>query len=64
MAVRNSSMSVWADWLVGGGGTAVGVFNGGIAVVDTFIDIEVLGRQENSEEVVIGEVTVAVFVDS
>lgn len=64
MAVRSSSMSLCAVWLIGGGGIEVGVFNGGTDVLDTFTNTEVLGRHENSDEIVTGEVIVAVFVAS
>lgn len=56
-------MRVWAVWLMGGRGRDVGRLVGTVAVdVERLEGIEVLGKQVNSEDVVLGDVTVAVLV--
>lgn len=47
-----------------GGGMAVGGLVGGRVVVAVIAEVEVLGAHANAVEVVLGEVTVAVFVVS
>ena len=63
MAVRISLMRIWASGLKGGGGTAVAGGTGGIDTLYVGVEPVVLGAQENIDDVVTGEVTVAVFVD-